>query len=512
VQGYTAASTSDNANRISIIEELVSTLRTRADWHPIDAIVLPGGFFWLSRVLGYTTFERRRDLISQERVIGAVRSALKQLQELSPGIRLVTGVMAQPRDKNERTEQACLAFDQMGLIGAARKMFPTHNESRGRRFMTPFADDYRSSKRFVDLPNGSLAALHSCYDLFGTADIGSVGGARRAAIRVLRQPEGRLAEGHEDFKARRDGSLGAWADLVASKAPDVLLATIHAFEKPGLDGYWQRHGIARASAAHGGALTIGAAHFLESLPRGSSTLAAYGVPKRELSAGGLPPRPQPGCPPFGRRGHPGHERPSPGVRATPAPLEGQEREGGMTLQHQLPLSHALSWAGPELLGLAKDYPGLALQLLTVPKQRLHFVAFVLAMTAPPVSADLARQAVTLLAREVLGRLGLSELRGVRRVLGRIHGPVLDRGRYLEIASLLSEPTTAQVLYHTSEVTPELLANLSTLPLTLRSHVIADAIGHISNAAAHLVEWTEIVADRLFGTFRRRLAIAARSST
>jgi len=168
----------------------------------------------------------------------------------------------------------------------------------------------------------------------------------------------------------------------------------------------------------------------------------------------------------------------------------------MSRQHQLALSHALGWTGPELLGLAKDYPGLALQLLTVPKQRLHFVAFVLAMTAPPVSADLARQAVTLPARVVLGRLGLSDLRGVRRVLGRIYGSVLDRDRYREIAALLSEPNTAHVLHHVSEVTPELLTNLSTLPLALRSHVIADAIGHIPNAAAHLVEWTEIVAARL----------------
>lgn len=168
----------------------------------------------------------------------------------------------------------------------------------------------------------------------------------------------------------------------------------------------------------------------------------------------------------------------------------------MSLQHQLPLSHALGWAGPELLGLAKDYPGLALQLLTVPKQRLHFVAFVLAMAAHPTSADLVHQAVVLPARQVLSRLGLSEVRGVRRVLGRIYGPVLDRHRYQEIAALLSEPNTAQVLHHVSEVTPELLANLSALPLALRSHVIADAIGHIPNAAAHLIEWSEIVAARL----------------
>jgi predicted amidohydrolase len=285
LQGNTAASTKDNFNRVSLLEEVVRIVRERLDWHPIDALVLPGGFFWLSRSLGATTFERRRSLIAAERFVSAITTALAKLKELSPGIRLVTGVMAQPRDKSERTEQACLAFDQSGLIGAARKMFPTQAESRGRRFMTPFTDDYRSGERFVDLPNGGLAALHSCYDLFGTADHGSHGGARRSAIKVLRNKGGRVGEGHEGFRASRDTSLAAWADLVAAKAPDVLLATIHAFERPGLDGYWQRHGIARASAAHGGALTIGAAHFLDSLPRDGSTLAAYGVPKRELSAG-----------------------------------------------------------------------------------------------------------------------------------------------------------------------------------------------------------------------------------
>jgi len=284
-KGNTATSTRDNAARTIILEEAVRVLKQQRALHPIDALVLPGGFFRLSKSLGPTSFEQRRTLISGERFTAAITAALEKLQKLSPGIRLVTGVMAQPRDKTERIEQACLAFDYTGLVGAARKMFPTWAESRGRRFMTPFVDDYRSSARFIELPNGSLAGLHSCYDLFGTADVGGGGSGRRTAIRALRDQSCRLLLGDEGFGASRDRCLVAWADLVASKAPDVLLATIHAFERPGLDGYWQRHGIARASAAHGGALTIGAAHFLDSLPKEGSTLAAYGVPKRELSAG-----------------------------------------------------------------------------------------------------------------------------------------------------------------------------------------------------------------------------------
>jgi hypothetical protein len=164
-------------------------------------------------------------------------------------------------------------------------MFPTHEESRGRRFMSPVADDYRSSKRFIELANGSIAALHSCYDLFGTADIGTGTGTRRSAIRTLRSSHGRLTENDEDFYTSRDSGIAAWTSLMASKQPDVLLTSIHAFERPGLDGYWQRHGIARASAAFTGAMALGAAHFLECLPTEGSTLAAYRVPKRELTAG-----------------------------------------------------------------------------------------------------------------------------------------------------------------------------------------------------------------------------------
>lgn len=62
--------------------------------------------------------------------------------------------------------------------------------------------------------------------------------------------------------------------------------SIHGFEQPGRDGYWQRHGIARASAAHGGDLVVGAAHFRKGLPAPDmSTLAAYGVPRSQIADG-----------------------------------------------------------------------------------------------------------------------------------------------------------------------------------------------------------------------------------
>lgn len=285
VLGDTAASTRDNNDRITLLEELVRILKEHRAWHPLDAILLPGGFFWLSKALGTANFEQRSAAIGQERFASAVTSLLTHLQTLSPGVKLVTGVMARPRNKTERIEQACIALDHHGVAAVARKIFPTHAEARGRRFMSPIADDYSSPQRFVDLPNGSIAALHSCYDLFGTADIGTGTGTRRSAIRTLRSSRGRLTENDEDFHSNRDSGIAAWADLMAAKQPDVLMTSIHAFERPGLDGYWQRHGIARASAAFAGALSLGAAHFLEYLPTEGSTLAADGVPKRELTTG-----------------------------------------------------------------------------------------------------------------------------------------------------------------------------------------------------------------------------------
>jgi hypothetical protein len=168
----------------------------------------------------------------------------------------------------------------------------------------------------------------------------------------------------------------------------------------------------------------------------------------------------------------------------------------MSTHHNLPLSCELGWAEAEVLTAVHSDPNLAWHLLTVPKQRLHFVAFVLAVTEPPTPTALLRDAIRLPIRDLLPQLGLTEMRGLRRVLGRIRGPVIDRDWYRQIASLLCEPNTAQVLFQTSDITPELLANLAALPIPMRTHVIAQATGHLPDAASHIVQWTEIVSTRI----------------
>lgn len=285
VLGNTAASAQDNKARIGLLHALEKTLQEHRNWHPLDAILLPGGFFWLSTALETAPFDQRTKKIERSPFAAEIFGFLSRLSEGSPGLKLVTGVMAQPRDKRERTEQACIAFDQRAVVGISRKIFPTHAESRGRRVMSPVATDYSSPNRFIELANGSTAALHACYDLFGTADLGTSADTRRAAIRTLRDVQGRSTERDEGFRSRRAERIVVWHASLRRQSPDVLLTSIHGFQRPGLDGYWQRHGIARASAALGGALTVGAAHFQESLPQTGSTLAACRVPRAALAAG-----------------------------------------------------------------------------------------------------------------------------------------------------------------------------------------------------------------------------------
>jgi hypothetical protein len=77
--------------------------------------------------------------------------------------------------------------------------------------------------------------------------------------------------------------------LLAEEYPDVVLTAVHRFQQPGRDIFWQRHGLATASAALDGGLAVGAAFFTDRLPDGqncwSSPLAACGVPREHLEQG-----------------------------------------------------------------------------------------------------------------------------------------------------------------------------------------------------------------------------------
>jgi hypothetical protein len=160
------------------------------------------------------------------------------------------------------------------------------------------------------------------------------------------------------------------------------------------------------------------------------------------------------------------------------------------------LGGPLGWAFSQFLPVASVHPALGLKLLTAERPRLHFLAFVLAMTSGDVTAEAIDHALGKPMREVLADMGLSDLHGLRRLLGRIPGSVMEREHYRLIASLLAEPSGALVLHHAMEVSAALLENIRNLPPAMRSPVIVQAIAHIAGAALHVLQWIDIIAARL----------------
>ncbi|WP_374303806.1 hypothetical protein [Ferrovibrio sp.] len=271
---------------MDLLGQVIATMRANRTWLKADAIVLPGGFLRLRRPIGHLPAPERALSIAVDPTIKAAQALLATLQETSPGCLLITGVLADPSDARQRVEQVCVALSASKVVGMARKIFPTRGESRGRKCTTPNVEDYRSRERLVTLPSGHKVLLSACYDLFGLSETTDDPSMRYHAIRRLRSGSQILGMGEPGFRNLRRQCLQNWADMLKAEAPPVAIATIHGFERPGLDGFWQRHGIAAASASLNGGLAVGAAHFEDWLPEpGQSTLASNGVPKRHLTAG-----------------------------------------------------------------------------------------------------------------------------------------------------------------------------------------------------------------------------------
>jgi hypothetical protein len=175
-----------------------------------------------------------------------------------------------------------------GISAIARKIFPTAEDTRrGRPRFVAAASDYSGRERFLTLRSGHRALLCACYDAFGLPTQPGDNSARVVAIRQLFWRDRVLGEDDRRFVALRDRCLARWRAQLAAQSPSVVLTAIHGFDRPGRDSYWQRHGLAVASAATNGGLAIGSAHFRQTLPLDleRSPLAAVRVPEEHLVEG-----------------------------------------------------------------------------------------------------------------------------------------------------------------------------------------------------------------------------------
>jgi hypothetical protein len=145
--------------------------------------------------------------------------------------------------------------------------------------------DFGSSHRVIELPSGHRALLCACYDMFGVAEQGPEPGRRGKDIRRIANADIEIKDSRNFLDARRE-CLSRWHELVKRRAPSVALAAIHGFDGHST-AYWQKHGIASASAALAKGYAVGAAHFEGGLPKhaDSSILAAAHVKKSHLKNG-----------------------------------------------------------------------------------------------------------------------------------------------------------------------------------------------------------------------------------
>lgn len=283
VRGKRCTNLSLNPRRLALLEKVIDQLNEAA-WPDLEAVLLPGGFLRLGRSLADLTFDGRAAVLARTCIGRSLLRQARLLDKAHPGALLVVGIDGD--NVGEGDDQFCAAFSPDGVVGLARKIFPTEKDTENpERAVTPRLTDYNCPGRIITLAGGRRAALNACYDVFGFHEGPDSASARTRAIRWIRDGGRLVRAGDDGFADLRRSALAAWQARWRDAGVDLALAAVHGFEMPGRDGYWQRHGMACAAAALGGA-AIGAAHFEDCLPEPEgSTLAAAGVPKAHLKAG-----------------------------------------------------------------------------------------------------------------------------------------------------------------------------------------------------------------------------------
>lgn len=281
IHGYHRRPTPDPAKRVGLASRIVEAIAA-SGWPSIDAVLLPGGFLRLPDPIGYLDAEGRTAALMGRRTASELGALTARL---NPSCTLVAGVDFKPFNRKVGGDQFVAAWRTGDLVALARKTFPADGDTDGSGPVYPvYEEDFASSSRVIMVGSGRRAILLGCYDAFGVRSAAHPRFANLTAIRLARDRIGTL---HRPTMELRRGLLGQWRAMVAEQSPDLALAAIHNFIRPGADGYWQRHGIAGASAALGGVPVIGAAHFNEALPASpeQSPLAATGVPVGHLDEG-----------------------------------------------------------------------------------------------------------------------------------------------------------------------------------------------------------------------------------
>lgn len=274
-----------NEARLDLLAGVVHAIRARPSWGNLDALLLPAGFFRLSEWLGPLPALQRVQLIQASDVANGCQTIARKLSFKSPGCLVIAGIDTNRPSRGFRGDQLAAAFDTQSCVGLARKIFPVDGDTNswGRAPYLLFEPDYDDPGRFLRLANGQTALLSVCYDAFGLAELRLGPTTKLRSFRYA----GCWKEG---WRWIEPGEAWRWMTryqtALLRHRPSLHLIAIHGFERPGGEVYWQRHGIATASAALDSVFTVGAGHFAERLPADfrAAPLAANAVPKNQVRA------------------------------------------------------------------------------------------------------------------------------------------------------------------------------------------------------------------------------------
>ncbi|MBL0407247.1 hypothetical protein JKG68_25285 [Microvirga aerilata] len=287
VLGRPAELVRDNQYRAIWLKAMAQAMALRSKWGSVDALLLPGGYFRLEQSIGFLNAEERDHVLTTSFIGQVCNQVSRSLNRAFPGIALVVGIDCEPPSDQFRGDQLTVAWRAGKPTGIGLKVFPSEADTDGKKTapMRCYAMDYDNPARIITLKSGNKALLCSCYDAFGVR--AKAGGSTDIlrAIRYLTDADGCPVD--PPSHRQRRTFLRRWSTFIDASNVNVALTAIHNFEQPGRDLYWQRHGIASASAALGGGLVVGAAHYMEALPTdpGRSPLAACAVPRSHIRAG-----------------------------------------------------------------------------------------------------------------------------------------------------------------------------------------------------------------------------------
>ena len=284
--GRPALRASQNVLRGELLVKVARKIKSRPQWSKLDALLAPAGMFRSDEWYGHLPSLFRLELADNEDFGDVAMAAATLLQSHSPDCKVIVGVDSRRPGRGFRGDQMVVAYTPGGSVGLARKSFPVDGDTNGwgRAPYLLFEQDGSDPRRAIDLANGQTALLHACYDAFALAEIRLGPTAKRRAFRWA----GDQRRWWRPFgRGEADRWITGWTHALEDLRPAVNLVGVHGFERPGGEVYWQRHGIASASAALQGAPTIGAGHYATALPIGdASPLAAAGVPIEHLDEQG----------------------------------------------------------------------------------------------------------------------------------------------------------------------------------------------------------------------------------